>query len=198
MGSRIIESTLRVASDETIQTLFTTYFKETLSDLAMDSAANFAVQRVLGRLTESEDISFVVKSLVPLTSKLIGNQFYISKLIIENSRVSVVTAVIDACARTNVYCEETRKVGPISFIVDSKDIYEQLVSLPNGKGNLWSTLMTFDNNLEKVKKREISQESTSSKYPVSRFGALLATSILNLPGDTDYRLIEEYNHVEPD
>ncbi len=53
--------------------------------------------------------------------------------------------------------------------------------------------MTFDNNLEKTKKQEISPENTSSeKYPVSRFGALLATSLLNLPGDTEYRLIETY------
>jgi hypothetical protein len=59
--------------------------------------------------------------------------------------------------------------------------------------------MTFDNNLEKAKKHGISQQSTSSeKYPVSRFGALLAASILNLPGDTDYRLTEEYNRFEPD
>jgi len=59
--------------------------------------------------------------------------------------------------------------------------------------------MTFDNNLEKPKKQEISQESTSlEKYPVSRFGALLATSMLNLPGDTVYRLTEEYNQSKPD
>ena len=79
VGSRIIESVVRVASDETIQTLFMTYFKETLSDLAMDSSANFVVQRVIGRLTESEDVTFVVKKLLPLTSKLIGNKFHTSK-----------------------------------------------------------------------------------------------------------------------
>ena len=78
----------------------------------MDSSANFAVQRILGRLAESEDITFVIKKLLPLTSKLIGNKFHMSKLTTENSRVSVVTAVIDASARTNVCCEETRKVCP--------------------------------------------------------------------------------------
>ena len=59
--------------------------------------------------------------------------------------------------------------------------------------------MTFDNNLEKARKQEISPESASSeKYPVSRFGALLATSILNLPGDAEYRLTEEYDQFKPD
>jgi hypothetical protein len=33
--------------------------------------------------------------------------------------------------------------------------------------------------------------ATSDKYPVSRFGALLAASLLRMPDDTNNRVIEE-------
>ena len=56
--------------------------------------------------------------------------------------------------------------------------------------------MTFDDNIDeslKSKKLKLSHDDYSAeRYPVSRFGALLAASLLNLPGDIEFRMIEEY------
>lgn len=74
-------------------------------------------------------------------------------------------------------------------------IYEQLELLPHARDDLWLTLMAFNDGLEgnpKMQEQEVPDEASSAKYTVSRFGALLATSLLNLPGDTEYRIIEEY------
>ena len=64
VGSRILETIVRTASDETIQSLFTKYFKENLFDLALDPSANFVVQRILERLTEPEDVSYCLHTLI--------------------------------------------------------------------------------------------------------------------------------------
>jgi hypothetical protein len=58
VGSRIMETILRVSSDETVESMFNSYFKDDITDLAIDPAANFAVQRVLERLTKEEDVSY--------------------------------------------------------------------------------------------------------------------------------------------
>jgi hypothetical protein len=65
--------------------------------------------------------------------------------------------------------------------------------LPDSTDDLWYTIMDLDHYavpIEKQKKGEDKWPSNSA--PVSRFGALLAAAILRLPGDTDYRMIEEY------
>src|SRR5271156_4714789 len=73
--------------------------------------------------------------------------------------------------------------------------------LPTSSPNLWNSLMALVDSTEikndKNPKKPIAEEpitSTTSAqtYPVSRFGALLATSLLRLPQDTEYRIIEEY------
>jgi hypothetical protein len=71
--------------------------------------------------------------------------------------------------------------------------------LPSATDNLWSTLMGLDEHgASEVKTKKDkplkSKEpvATAGRYPVSRFGALLAASLLRLPEDTNYRIIEEY------
>jgi hypothetical protein len=52
-----METILQISSDETVESLFNSYFKEDITDLGLDPAANFAVQRILERLTNEEDVS---------------------------------------------------------------------------------------------------------------------------------------------
>ena len=75
VGSRIVETTIQISSDDAVQSVFTTYFKDNIVDLSFDVAANYPVQRILARLTRSEDISFVKDTLLPFTGDLIGNYF---------------------------------------------------------------------------------------------------------------------------
>lgn len=71
--------------------------------------------------------------------------------------------------------------------------------LPYSTEDLWSTLMELEKHSDEAKKLKGPQKfltasadtSTSEKYLVSRFGALLAASLLRLPGDTDHRIIEK-------
>jgi len=44
----------------------------------------------------------------------------------------------------------------------------------------------------KRRKHYDANAKTTTDYPVSQFGALLAASLIRLPGDTEYRVIEEY------
>lgn len=78
-------------------------------------------------------------------------------------------------------------------------IHEQLRMLSSATDNLWSIVMSFDEHVAsegKTKKgkplKTAGPAATAGRYPVSRFGALLAASLLRLPEDTDYRIIEEY------
>ena len=66
--------------------------------------------------------------------------------------------------------------------------------LPNSSGDLWSTLMELDQYATsgKTKKASKIDEHPPGEYRVSRFGALLATSLLRLPEDKEYRMTEEY------
>jgi hypothetical protein len=59
-----METILRVSSDETVQSLFNNYFKADITDLALDPAANFAVQRILERLTNEEDVSYCFDEII--------------------------------------------------------------------------------------------------------------------------------------
>lgn len=102
---------MRIASDDTIHAIFNRYFKRNdLPSLAMDLSANFVVQRILGRLTEPQDISRAVNDLLSMTGELIGASSYLAFLILAKSRVTVVTAVLQACTRTNLCCDKARKV----------------------------------------------------------------------------------------
>lgn len=73
VGSRIVETILRVSSDDTVDSLFNNYFKEDITDLALNPAANFAVQRILERLTSPEDVSHCVKEILNSFEDFIGN-----------------------------------------------------------------------------------------------------------------------------
>jgi hypothetical protein len=66
--------------------------------------------------------------------------------------------------------------------------------LPNSTEDLWDDLMHLDQYSEKPppKKDEEAESVPSGRYPVSRFGSLLATSLIRLPTKSDHRVIEEY------
>ena len=71
--------------------------------------------------------------------------------------------------------------------------------MPNTLEDLWTTLMALDQHAtsQKSEKRQQTEDdtnkyTTSGVYPVSRFGALLAASLIRLPEDEDHRAIEEY------
>lgn len=55
----------------------------------------------------------------------------------------------------------------------------------------------FKEELKMKEPEETEEKSYVERYPVSRFGALLATSLLNLPGETKCRMIEEYFPRQP-
>jgi hypothetical protein len=61
--------------------------------------------------------------------------------------------------------------------------------------------MTLDDNFEEDSKmkepKETGENTDVERYPVSRLGALLAASLLKLPGDTEYRIMEEYFPRQP-
>jgi hypothetical protein len=63
VGSRIMESILRLTSDEIVQELYDSYFKENLADLSFDKHANFAIQRLFERLTNPESVNHAVTNL---------------------------------------------------------------------------------------------------------------------------------------
>lgn len=109
VGSRIVETILRVSSDVTVDSLFNTYFKEDITDLALDPAANFAVQRILERLTNAEDVSYCVHQILEAFNYFVGSIFEdIADL--ANSKISVITALLDACIRTGADCQSARTV----------------------------------------------------------------------------------------
>lgn len=66
VGSRIIETIIRVSSNEIIQYVWDTYFKdeEKLSELCEHPAGNFTVQRMFERMTNPDDISSAIKFLL--------------------------------------------------------------------------------------------------------------------------------------
>jgi len=102
---------VRIASDDAIHSIFNRYFKrKDLPSIAMDLSANFVVQRVLGRLTESQDIYRAVNDLLGMACELIGASSYLAFLILVNSRVTIVTAVLEASTRTNLWCDKARQV----------------------------------------------------------------------------------------
>lgn len=65
--------------------------------------------------------------------------------------------------------------------------------LPHSSDNLWTGLMGLDENIPKVKASSTNPEdaTNSETYPVSRFGTLIAASLLRLPDGDSYRVIEE-------
>lgn len=71
-GSRVFETILRVSPDKTIEMLFIGCFKGHLYELSIEAAANFAVQRILERLTRPEDVSSAATELLNKTRDLIG------------------------------------------------------------------------------------------------------------------------------
>jgi len=75
VGSRIIETIIKISSNKTIQLIWDTYFKdkEKLFELCEHPAGNFAVQRMFERLTNPEDISSAVDLLLPDAMDLICN-----------------------------------------------------------------------------------------------------------------------------
>jgi hypothetical protein len=60
VGSRIFETIIRKCNDDTYEFLVSKFFLGNLADLALHPSANFAVQRVLERLTRSDDVKAVV------------------------------------------------------------------------------------------------------------------------------------------
>lgn len=52
--------------------------------------------------------------------------------------------------------------------------------------------VTPDKVFKRRKHYDANAKTTSADYPVSQFGALLAASLIRLPEDTEYRVIEEY------
>jgi len=80
-------------------------------------------------------------------------------------------------------------------------VQEQIFKLPHATDDLWRTLMALDDNFKEESKgkepKEIGENTHVERYPVSRFGALLAISILNLPEETEYPIIEEYFPRQP-
>ena len=79
VGSRIIETIIKVSSNETIQLIWDTYFKdeEKLFELCEHPAGNFAVQRMFERLTNPEDISSTIDIILPEAMDLICNTSYL-------------------------------------------------------------------------------------------------------------------------
>lgn len=75
VGSRIIEMIIKVSSNETIQLIWDTYFKDEqkLFELCEHPAGNFAVQRMFERLRNPEDISFAVDLILSEAMDLICN-----------------------------------------------------------------------------------------------------------------------------
>lgn len=83
VGSRIIETIIKVSSDETIQLLWNTYFKDEdkLIELSQHPAANFALQRIFERSTKPEDISHAINTLLSKSMDLICNILFLLKYI---------------------------------------------------------------------------------------------------------------------
>lgn len=72
IGSRILETIIRIAPDETVQQLFTDYFKTRLIELGSDDISNFCVQRILERLSNPEDVSVAITDLLNHTQEFIS------------------------------------------------------------------------------------------------------------------------------
>jgi hypothetical protein len=117
-----METTIRISSEDTIQFLFTKYFKEHLIDLSYDPAANFALQRIVERLTKPEDVDSVVCKILYGTLDLICMNVRLSCLILDESKVSVITAVLDACTRTNTLCNKARQVFSILSLLKHRPL----------------------------------------------------------------------------
>lgn len=86
------------------------------------------------------------------------------------------------------------------FRVYMQYLFEKIHLLPNSTENLWTTLMELEqygDTPKKAKKIKTKDHESSAvnptldKYPVSRFGALLAAALLRMPDDTEYRVMEE-------
>ena len=75
IGSRIIETIIRISSNEIVQLIWDTYFndKDKLAELCKHPAGNFAVQRMFERATNSEDISSAIDPILANAMDLICN-----------------------------------------------------------------------------------------------------------------------------
>jgi len=72
VGSRILETILRVVSEKAAQLFFDTFIKDKLLEAALHSIANFVVQRSIERLSRPDDVKFVVTTILGNTSQFIG------------------------------------------------------------------------------------------------------------------------------
>jgi hypothetical protein len=82
---------------------------------------------------------------------------------------------LDACSRTKLYEAEAIEVNTVVAAANFQEISKALESKSPAGGNTWRTLM-------KIPDTQKSETSADPKpqYPISRFGALLANSIIHL------------------
>lgn len=112
VASRILETVVRIAPERTAQLFFDTFIKDAVVEVSLDSVANFVVQRSIARVSRPEDIQFLGKEILENASQFIGILFQlISPTDPQDSKVSVITAVLDACSRTNLYEAEAVEVN---------------------------------------------------------------------------------------
>jgi len=103
-----------MAPEETVHQLFTDIFKPKIVELSSDHISTFCTQRIIERLTNPDDVEFVAKTLLPFTPEFISIYACCLRLIIVSSQISILTAVLDACTRTNTYCKDAREVDGFS------------------------------------------------------------------------------------
>jgi len=72
VGSRILETIVRVASEQTVQLFFDTFIKDRLLEVALDPVATFVIRRSIERLSRPDDVKLVVTTIVGNASQLIG------------------------------------------------------------------------------------------------------------------------------
>ena len=56
-----------------IHDIFSKYVKEDLKELCFDRSGQYVIRRILERIPEIEDIGYAVKTILPLSQKLIGD-----------------------------------------------------------------------------------------------------------------------------
>jgi len=71
IGSRTLETIIRLAPEDIVEKLFTVYFRPRLIEVSSDDVSYFCAQRILERLTRPEDVSAAVEDLLPCTEQFI-------------------------------------------------------------------------------------------------------------------------------
>ncbi|ODQ56534.1 ARM repeat-containing protein [Saitoella complicata NRRL Y-17804] len=200
VGSHLLECIVRTVKPDMVPKLYKAYFKGRLAKLSQHAIANFVAQRVIERLETEKLVNEVAHEIMPLFDKLL-----------KTSRTGVIKAVLEACAKQNVQTEEVvnklieamgcdRKkpadILPTMFKMESKELQKEARREEKkqekirkrkeavAKGEEWAI------KKEAEAKADEEIERTSSRSKLSKTGAFLAISVVQLPGDVGHFIVD--------